>query len=174
MSSWKTLTLGLVAGATLACAGPGEQARSAGESAAGGATPGQVTRPPATIERMTPILTVESIEPVVAFWEALDFVALSPSYVDGRLIFSAFSKDGYDVHYQTLEQVAQNIPAATEMLGGSTSLVYVRVNDLDAIVERLGDAEIAIPRRQTAWGSDEIYVREPGGHIIGFAAFGGS
>jgi uncharacterized glyoxalase superfamily protein PhnB len=53
-------------------------------------------------------------------------------------------------------------------------MVYLAVDDLDAIIERLGGAEIVIPRRQTSWGADEIYVRDPAGHIIGFASFGGN
>jgi uncharacterized glyoxalase superfamily protein PhnB len=170
MSAWKAAMVGLVTCATVACAGPGEEARpapGAGDAAA------EVTRPPANVERLTPVLAVASIEPVIPFWEALDFVPNNHNYVDGRLNFVAFTKDGYDVHYQTVAQIEQNIPDATEMLSGSTSLVYVTVDDLDAIVERLGDAEIAIPRRRTPWGSDEIYVKEPGGHLIAFAVFGG-
>ena len=174
MSLWKALAIGLVAGAAVGCAGPGEDPGSAsapGTSPAAGVTP---ARPPANVERVTPVLPVESIEPVVPFWEALGFTATNPNYVEGRLNFIAFSKDGLDVHYQSLAEIDQKSAAASADLAGSTAMIYITVDDLDAIVERLGNAEIVIPRRQTPWGSDELYVREPGGHLIAFASFGGS
>jgi len=126
-----------------------------------------------SIERVTPVLPVQAIEPVVSFWEGLGFVAINPSRVDGRLEFIAFAKDGLEVHYQAVETFEQQFASGSQMLGDTTALVYLAVDDLDAVIQRLGGAEVVIPRRQTAWGSDEIYVREPGGHLIGFATFGG-
>jgi len=132
------------------------------------ATPPQEAR----LERLTPILVVDSIEPVVPFWEALGFRATNQARVDGNLTFVAFVKEGYSIHYQTMARLERDIPGATEMLAGSTSLLYLAVDDLDAVIVALGDAEVLIPRRTTPWGADEIYVKEPGGHLIGFAKFG--
>ena len=126
----------------------------------------------ATLQRLTPILVVDSIEPVVPFWEALGFRATNPNRVDGTLTFIAFVKEGYDIHYQTLARIERDIPEATEMLTGNTTLLYLSVDDLDAVIAALGDAEVVIPRRNTRWGADEIYVKEPGGNLIGFATFG--
>jgi hypothetical protein len=173
MAVWRALTVGLVAAVALGCAGPGEDTASPAGAAPAGTPAAAPAGPPATLERVTPVLAVEAIEPVVPFWEGLGFVPVNASYADGRLIFIGFAKDGLEVHYQTLAQIESNLPGATDLLAGSTSLVYLTVDDLDAIVARLGDAEVAIPRRRTAWGSDEIYVKEPGGHLIAFAAFSG-
>jgi len=126
----------------------------------------------ATLERLSPILVVDSIEPVVPFWEALGFSAENPNRVDGKLVFIAFSKEGYSIHYQTLVRIERDIPGAAEMLAGNTSLLYLAVDDLDAVIAALGDAEVVIQRRTTRWGADEIYVKEPGGNLIGFAKFG--
>ncbi len=126
----------------------------------------------ATLERLTPILVVDSIELTVPFWEALGFRATSPARVDGKLTFIAFVKEGYSIHYQTLAFIEENIPGATEMLSGNTTLLYLAFDDLDTVIAALGDAEVVIPRRKTPWGADEIYVKEPGGNIIGFAKFG--
>lgn len=154
MISSKAVKVALVAGFTVACMFPAESQQRV------------------NVERMTPILVVDSIEPVLLFWEALGFEPINPSRVDGNLIFIAFAKDGHEVHYQTLAHIEQQIPEATEMLSGSTSLLYLTVDDLDAVITALGAVEVVIPRRQTPWGADEIYVKEPGGHIIGFAQFG--
>jgi hypothetical protein len=53
----------------------------------------------------------------------------------------------------------------------SPVMLFCRMADLDAVIERLEGAEIAVPRRRTFYGADEIYVRTVGGHMIGFAAF---
>jgi uncharacterized glyoxalase superfamily protein PhnB len=124
------------------------------------------------LQRLTPVLAVDEIEPVVPFWEALGFEATSQNRADGKLIFMAFEKDGYQVHYQTVSRIERDIPGLAEVLSGSTSMLYLAVEDLDAVIEALGDAEVVLPRRQTRWGADEIYVKEPGGHLIGFAEFG--
>jgi uncharacterized glyoxalase superfamily protein PhnB len=126
----------------------------------------------ARLERLTPVLAVEEIEPAVPFWEALGFSAVNQNRAGGKLIFVALAKDGYQIHYQTVARIDRDIPGVAELLSGSTSMLYLAVDDIDAVIEALGDAEVVIPRRQTRWGADEIYVKEPGGHLIGFAEFG--
>ncbi len=125
--------------------------------------------------RLTPLLSVEAIEPVIPFWTALGWEVLNPLEIDGRLAFAALRKDGQEIHYQTVAYIETQIAGATQMLAGSTALLYLTVDDLDAVIRSLGaNAEVVIPRRRTDWGADEIYVKEPGGHLIGFAKFGGN
>ena len=127
----------------------------------------------ARVRRLVPILSVESIEPVVPFWMALGWEPMDPMEVDGKLAFLAFTKDGVNIHYQTLAHIEGNIAGAADMLLGSTALIYITVDDIDSVIAALGtDADVVIARRTTRWNADEIYVREPGGHIIGFAQFG--
>jgi uncharacterized glyoxalase superfamily protein PhnB len=173
MSLPNLLTAVLLASASLACGNDTVESSPAQEPP-GAQVPvtAEPSSPMATVQRVTPILAVEAIEPVVPFWEALGFTTSNPNYTDGKLVFLEFNKDGFQVHYQTLERIERNTPAAAEALRGSAALVYVTVDDLDGIVERLGGTAIVVPRQRTAWGSDEIYVREPAGHIIGFSAFG--
>lgn len=165
----------VLAGGLAACAGPGEE--PAPPRTAAGAPPpaaGVVTRSPAAVERVTPVLAVESIDAVVPFWEALGFQAINPAHIDGRLVYMAFAKDGLEIHYQTAGLIERSIAGGGGQLAGSTSFVYIAVDDLDAVIERLGATEVVVPRRRTEWGADEIYVREPGGHIVAFASFGGN
>jgi hypothetical protein len=35
----------------------------------------------------------------------------------------------------------------------------------------MAGADIVVPRRSTFYGADEVFAREPGGHIVGFAEF---
>jgi hypothetical protein len=43
--------------------------------------------------------------------------------------------------------------------------------DLDAIEARVAGAPSVKPRHETFYGAVEFYVREPGGNVVGFAAF---
>ena len=70
---------------------------------------------------------------------------------------------------QTRANLAHDIPAFAEQPFGP-AVVYLEVDDLDAIERSLGDAPRVVPRRKTSYGADEIWVREPGGHIVGLAA----
>lgn len=168
-----TVAVAVMAATTLACAGPGEGEPEV--TVANPVTTVPVTaapeRPPAAVQWITPVLAVEAIEPAMPFWQALGFEPINPNRVDGRLVYVAFARSGLEVQYQTFAQLERIMPGQTDTLRGGRSLVYLAVDDLDAVIERLGGAEIVIPRRQTEWGSDEIFVREPGGHVIGFAAF---
>jgi hypothetical protein len=168
MISPRILGIVLAAAAAVACGGPAEQSGPAGA----GQPAGGPAVAPATLQRVTPILVVDAIEPALPFWEALGFAQASPSWVDGKLNFVSLAKDGLELHYHTKADLEGTIPAAAGMLADTTSLVYLTVDDLDRVVAGLGDAEVVIPRRRTAWGADEIYVREPGGNVIAFAAYG--
>ena len=56
-------------------------------------------------------------------------------------------------------------------LAGSTTSLFLEVEDLDAVVTALGDdADVVVPRRQTFYGMDELFVRAPCGTLVGFAA----
>ena len=56
-------------------------------------------------------------------------------------------------------------------LAGSTTTLFVEVEDLDAVVTALGEtADVVVPRRRTSYGMDELFVRAPCGTLVGFAA----
>jgi hypothetical protein len=53
-------------------------------------------------------------------------------------------------------------------MGGRESIATAA--DRDAIAERLnGVAEVIVARRTTSCGSEEIWVREPGGNVVSFS-----
>jgi len=56
-------------------------------------------------------------------------------------------------------------------IANSTSTLFVEVKDLDTVIDTLSyQAKVVVPRRQTFYGMDEIFVRAPCGTLIGFAA----
>lgn len=133
-----------------------------------------VTNPPAKdiMKKLTPVLYVEEIEPVLSFWvDRLEFEITEQVPEGGRLGFIILQKDDVEIMYQTRRSVASDIPALadTPMRG---SFLFIQVDDLDAIENALEGIEPVIPRRKTFYGADELIVREPAGNAVTFAQFG--
>ncbi|MEJ2502521.1 MAG: hypothetical protein P8177_04255 [Gemmatimonadota bacterium] len=124
------------------------------------------------IQSLTPILLVDAIDPVLPFWtERLDFQVTARVPEDGRLDFVMLSRDGADLMIQTRASMKEDAPELADTPPGG-SMLYIVVAELDPIVAALDGVEVLVPRRTTFYGADEIFVREPGGNAVGFAAFG--
>lgn len=122
------------------------------------------------IRKLTPILFVDAIEPSLPFWERLGFQRTAQVPQGDRLGFVILERDAVEIMYQTRASVEADVPslADTPMAG---SILFIEVADLDAIVEATAAAEVVVPRRRTPYGADELFVREPAGHLVGFAQF---
>ena len=127
-----------------------------------------------TLKQLTPVMIVDQVEPSLAFWvDRFGFTATNQvPGPDGALIFASADKDGIEVMYQTRASVIADNPAAAAELAGNSIVLFVTVDDFDATERALAGAPIVKPRHQTFYGSTEIYVREPGGHTVGFAQMG--
>ncbi len=123
------------------------------------------------MKKLTPILFVEAIEPVLPFWmDRLGFEKTSEVSEGDRLGFVILRRGGVEIMYQTRESVANDVPPlASQPLGGS--MLFVKVEDLDAVERALEEVEPVVPRRKTFYGADELIVREPAGNVVTFAQF---
>ena len=119
-------------------------------------------------------MIVDRVEPCLAFWvDRFGFTATNQvPGPDGKLIFASADKDGIEVMYQTRASVIADNPAAATELDGKSMVLFITVDDFDATERALAGAAVVKPRHQTFYGSTEIYVREPGGHTVGFAQMG--
>lgn len=123
------------------------------------------------ITKVTPILYVEEIEPSLSFWrDRLEFQITTEVPQDDRLGFVILERDGMEVMMQSRASVASDVPAVADTPRGA-SILFIEVESLDPILAALDGVPVVVERRTTFYGADEIFVREPGGHIIGFAAF---
>lgn len=121
--------------------------------------------------KLTPILTVDEIEPCLPFWvDRLGFTKTTEVPHEDRLGFVILEKAGIEVMYQTMASVTADLPALASLPRGG-SILFIEVDDIDAIQAAMAGADIVVPRRSTFYGAEEIFVREPGGHIVGFAQF---
>jgi uncharacterized glyoxalase superfamily protein PhnB len=130
----------------------------------------------ASFKSLTPVLIVDEVEPCVQFWmDRLGFE--KPQDVpgdDGKLVFAILQKDGIEIMYQTKASVAADSPGQKGELTGHSTVLFITVpsmGDLDAIEKAVKGAPMVKERHQTFYGSTEFYIREPGGNVVGFAAF---
>ncbi len=132
------------------------------------------------VRKMTPVLIVERIEPSIELWvDRLGFEKTLEVPEGDHLGFAAFARGAIEIMYQTRESVETEIrtadlPKALLPAEGSRTTLFCEVSDLKAIREKLQGLDILLPYRKTPYGAEELWMREPGGHIVGFAEFPGS
>ncbi len=124
------------------------------------------------MKRLTPVLYVEAIEPVLSFWtERLGFSITAEVPEGDRLGFVILEKGGVQIMYQTRASVAKDIPqlADSPMRG---SFLFIEVESVGEVQRALEGVALVVPRRKTFYGAEELIVREPGGNVVTFAQFG--
>ena len=129
------------------------------------------------MKRMTPIIVVDHVEPCAAFWtEKMGFATTATVPHGDAVGFAMLQKDAVQLMYQSRASMEADLgnsgapPDLADELTSSTTTVFVEVEDLDETIAALGDTEVVVPRRQTFYGMDEIFVRAPCGSLVGFAA----
>jgi|SRR5262245_40463720 len=125
------------------------------------------------LQRLTPVLVVDEVEPCLRFWtEKLGFTAENQVPGDnGKLVFASVKAGDVEVMYQTRASVLAEQPGSADQLAGHSIVLFITVDDLDRIEKAVADAPVVKPRHDTFYGSSEMYVREPGGNLVGFAQF---
>ena len=138
-------------------------------------TPAQTGEKPmatTTFKRLTPVLYVEKIEPCLKFWvKRLGFEKTAEVPEGEALGFVILQRDGIEVMLQSYASLEKDVPALAEMARRSTNFLFVEVTNFEDVAKRVEGVEIVVPRRKTFYGATEIGVREPGGHVVVFAAF---
>lgn len=126
-----------------------------------------------SVRKITPILLVDEIESCLPFWvQALGFEKTTEVPHEDRIGFVILQNDANEIMYQTFASVAADVPSVANTPHGG-AVLFIEVGDIDAIEKAVAGHEVVVPRRKTFYGADELFVREPGGHIVGFAQFGG-
>ena len=121
------------------------------------------------MRKLTPVLTVEAIEPCLSFWvDRLEFTKTVEVPDGDRLGFVILVRDGVELMYQTKASLEKDLGQPTEALT-SSAFLFLEVADLDAVERAMDGVRPLLPRRRTFYGMDELVVREPGGNVIIFA-----
>jgi uncharacterized glyoxalase superfamily protein PhnB len=126
---------------------------------------------PMNVKKITPVLLVNEIEPVLPFWiDRLGF-AKTIEVPDGKKLgFVAFQKGPTEVMYQTYASVEKDAPPAMAAAArkGPTYL-YLEVDNLDAVLAAMKDVQKVMPERTAFYGMREFAVQDPSGHFLTFA-----
>jgi uncharacterized glyoxalase superfamily protein PhnB len=121
--------------------------------------------------RLTPVLMVEAIEPVLAFWvDKLGFTKTTEVPHEGKLGFVILESGSVQIMYQTRDSVAADVHAIAKSPMKGTFL-FIEVDDLNAVEKALKGVQPVVPRRTTFYGADELIVKDPAGNHVTFAEF---
>ena len=123
------------------------------------------------VKRITPVLLVQEIEPLIPFWvDALGFTRAVEVPDGDKIGFVIFQKDSVEVMYQTYASVEKDSPPSmgAEARKGPTYL-YMEVDNLDAVLAAMKQARLVMPVRTAFYGMKEFAVQDPGGHFVTFA-----
>jgi uncharacterized glyoxalase superfamily protein PhnB len=130
------------------------------------------------IGKLTPVLIVERIEPVIPFWLKLGAAATvevpDSTASDGRLGFVILTMAAVEVMYQTAASVKDDLVRAASEKDAfrgdpQQTTLFLEVASLDEVQTSLTGERLVMPRRKTFYGSTEIAYADPAGHIIVFA-----
>ncbi|HVH50331.1 MAG TPA: VOC family protein, partial [Candidatus Bathyarchaeia archaeon] len=121
---------------------------------------------------LTPVLFVEKIESVLAFWtQRLGFIKTVEVPGDDRLAFVILQQGSAEVMYQSFASVEKDLPTIAGDIRKGPTFLYVEVDDLDAVKAATEGMDIYLPERTTFYGAREIGVKDPAGNFITFAHF---
>jgi len=126
------------------------------------------------MKKITPILVVEEIEPSLTLWvDRLGFQKAVEVPEGDKLAFVILTRDHLEIMYQTKRSIENEVDKEglhPAMNGTGPSVLYVDVPNLTEIRQKVEGLEILVPYRKTFYGAEELWMREPGGHLIGFAS----
>ncbi len=133
----------------------------------------------AIVNSISPLITVARIEPCLSFWtDRLGFEIVAtvpenpeaPEDADQPLGFAMLSSGDATVMLQSGGSLDLDLPGLAEEVVPATTMLFMKVDDLDAFLPALDGVEVVHERRTTFYGMDEIFVRSPCGTIVGLAA----
>ena len=87
--------------------------------------------------------------------------------IDGA-IFASVRLGETEMMLQDRHNLAEDAPhafSADDVPGGTFSL-YFRVDDVEAVLARLGDVAIVKPLQMTWYGMHEVWVRDPDDYVV--------
>src|SRR5882762_3912154 len=125
---------------------------------------------PMNVKRITPVLLVKEIEPIIPFWvDRLGFAKTIEVPDGNKLGFVTLQKGATEVMYQTYASVEKDAPPSmsAEASKGPTYL-YIEVDNFDAVLASMKDVKIVMPVRTAFYGMKEFAVQDPAGNSFTF------
>ena len=122
------------------------------------------------VNKITPVLFVKDIEPVLAFWvDALGFAKTIEVPHGDKLGFVALQKGSAELMYQSFASLGDDMPTIAEAAKKGPTFLYIEVDGLDAVLAALKNSKIVQPERTAFYGMREVGYQDPAGHFVTFA-----
>jgi hypothetical protein len=122
------------------------------------------------IRKLTPVLVVEAIEPLLPLWTALGFTKTVEVPQGDRLGFVILQSGNAEVMLQTVESVREDEPRLLAARPFGPAAVYIEVDDIEAAAARIPDGtEVIAARRTTFYGATEVILRDAAGNVVTLA-----
>ena len=122
--------------------------------------------------RLASVLLVDRIEPCLEFWvDRLGFEVRLRVDGEDHLEFAALGQGDVEIMYRTRDSLHEDTPGLVDGFRHEPWVVlYLEVEDLDAILPHLEGVEVVVPVRETILGTREIFLREPSGRILALSS----
>ena len=122
------------------------------------------------------VLPVHDVERSARFFEKVGFcrdseVSEDPADPSTPLGFVIMKNDTCQLMLQSYKSIQNDAPSMLAD-GDTTTLLFIIVENLDAVVDALKGEPVFMERRKTFYGAEEIGITSPGGHKITFAELG--
>lgn len=128
-----------------------------------------------SVKRVTPVIVVDRIEPVLPFWVdrlGWEKTVEVPDSAHGGLGFVILVKDGAELMFQTWASVSEDAGASVfPSQPRDHTPLFIEVTDLADVQRRLGGQGVIIAERTTFYGARETIVRTGYGQVVTFAQF---
>jgi len=120
------------------------------------------------MKKLTPVLIIDAIEPVLPLWEALGFARTAEVPQGDRLGFVILQNDSVEIMFQTFDSVRADEP---KLLNGRRALgasgLFIEVEDLNRVSARVPKrSDVVVERRKTFYGATEMILRDAAGNIV--------
>lgn len=128
------------------------------------------------IAKVTAVLQVDSIESVLPFWEGRLGFRRTVEFPHGPglgfaiLVHQETGGGGVELMLQSTASAAADLPAVARAAHAGSTNLYVEVDALEPFLARLLPEDIASPVRETFYGTREVVLRDPAGHVVVLSA----
>lgn len=120
--------------------------------------------------KQAPTLIVDKVEPTMNFMiDRLGFKKAVDVPGESGLSFAMMVNESIEIHIQSRESAGKDIAYFRNSANPPSSFIYIDVEDVKAMYEKLKDADILLPIEKTFYGATHFFIREPGGHVFGFS-----
>ena len=117
------------------------------------------------MKKLTPVLVVDAIEPLLPLWDALGFTRTAEVPHGDRLGFVILQNGSVELMYQTRESARADVPKLADNYGRSG--LFIEVDNLDSMAKLVPkNTDVVVERRKTFYGATEMILRDTAGNVV--------